>query len=195
MQILHSDFLFFFNDTATTEIYTLSLHDALPISRPSRRSNAAWGAALDDAAPVEYQDLVEALQPDEPMGDQQEGGALGGGQDVVHYRPFGGLVEVGGGLVQDQYREPGQHGTGQRETLALAARDPRALLSHGRVPSVGQAADPLQHPGSAGRRLQLGVAGVWAGQAQVLADGGVEQVGVLGGEADHAADIGGGVVA
>src|SRR2546430_10475046 len=25
---------FFFNDTATTEIYTLSLHDALPILRP-----------------------------------------------------------------------------------------------------------------------------------------------------------------
>src|SRR5256885_9091034 len=25
---------FFFNDTATTEIYTLSLHDALPISHP-----------------------------------------------------------------------------------------------------------------------------------------------------------------
>src|SRR3712207_7550266 len=29
---------FFFNDTATTEIYTLSLHDALPIWRPGRRS-------------------------------------------------------------------------------------------------------------------------------------------------------------
>src|SRR3712207_9357374 len=27
---------FFFNDTATTEIYTLSLHDALPISSSSR---------------------------------------------------------------------------------------------------------------------------------------------------------------
>src|ERR1022692_358077 len=26
---------FFFNDTATTEIYTLSLHDALPISKPT----------------------------------------------------------------------------------------------------------------------------------------------------------------
>src|SRR5215208_8542183 len=26
---------FFFNDTATTEIYTLSLHDALPIFRPA----------------------------------------------------------------------------------------------------------------------------------------------------------------
>src|SRR2546422_11570475 len=30
-------FFFFFNDTATTEIYTLSLHDALPISE-----QAAW---------------------------------------------------------------------------------------------------------------------------------------------------------
>src|SRR2546427_8651805 len=29
-------FFFFFNDTATTEIYTLSLHDALPISTAKR---------------------------------------------------------------------------------------------------------------------------------------------------------------
>src|SRR3712207_8110114 len=29
-------FFFFFNDTATTEIYTLSLHDALPIYRRGR---------------------------------------------------------------------------------------------------------------------------------------------------------------
>src|SRR3990172_7071431 len=38
--------LFFFNDTATTEIYSLSLHDALPISRspcPPRRGAAAGG--------------------------------------------------------------------------------------------------------------------------------------------------------
>src|SRR5438270_6447217 len=33
MTLLYSIFFFFFfNDTATTEIYTLSLHDALPIS-------------------------------------------------------------------------------------------------------------------------------------------------------------------
>src|SRR5256885_14548615 len=31
------DVFFFFNDTATTEIYTLSLHDALPISRARPR--------------------------------------------------------------------------------------------------------------------------------------------------------------
>src|SRR6266581_9669173 len=33
-------FFFFFNDTATTEIYTLSLHDALPISAAPRRRSA-----------------------------------------------------------------------------------------------------------------------------------------------------------
>src|SRR5260370_22935064 len=48
---------FFFNDTATTEIYTLSLHDALPISSgPGRspaepRTHRAPGPASRDAAP------------------------------------------------------------------------------------------------------------------------------------------------
>src|SRR5574341_1960660 len=45
-------FFFFFNDTATTEIYTLSLHDALPISRkPSRArwpGRCACGCAAQD---------------------------------------------------------------------------------------------------------------------------------------------------
>src|SRR2546426_11484892 len=36
MLLLSLFFFFFFNDTATTEIYTLSLHDALPISRRAR---------------------------------------------------------------------------------------------------------------------------------------------------------------
>src|SRR6478735_12737020 len=37
-------FKFFFNDTATTEIYTLSLHDALPIARASWRRRALSAA-------------------------------------------------------------------------------------------------------------------------------------------------------
>src|SRR5258708_31909844 len=36
-------FFFFFNDTATTEIYTLSLHDALPISPTSAR-RCSWAS-------------------------------------------------------------------------------------------------------------------------------------------------------
>src|SRR2546425_5547245 len=34
---------FFFNDTATTEIYTLSLHDALPISHAEQRHERRFG--------------------------------------------------------------------------------------------------------------------------------------------------------
>src|SRR6266481_9502698 len=39
MYTCSSFFFFFFNDTATTEIYTLSLHDALP----SSRTFPSWG--------------------------------------------------------------------------------------------------------------------------------------------------------
>src|SRR2546426_7556374 len=47
-------FFFFFNDTATTEIYTLSLHDALPISSSSssrrRRSSFVRGDCLPETS-------------------------------------------------------------------------------------------------------------------------------------------------
>src|SRR2546430_9040366 len=41
-------FLFFFNDTATTEIYTLSLHDALPIFLRDALSRLRQGLARND---------------------------------------------------------------------------------------------------------------------------------------------------
>src|SRR6266511_1031724 len=51
---LSAFFFFFFNDTATTEIYTLSLHDALPISRlggaPGQRHRALLGPRQGGAA-------------------------------------------------------------------------------------------------------------------------------------------------
>src|SRR5258708_38427817 len=55
---LYSFFFFFFNDTATTEIYTLSLHDALPIfpssccrsarRRPHPAGTRPWRCASGD---------------------------------------------------------------------------------------------------------------------------------------------------
>src|SRR5258708_18474670 len=41
----HCYVFFFFNDTATTEIYTLSLHDALPIYNIGQRRNAEQPSA------------------------------------------------------------------------------------------------------------------------------------------------------
>src|SRR5689334_23661452 len=42
--------IFFFNDPATAEIYTLSLHDALPISRSGRRGRPREGRSNTDDA-------------------------------------------------------------------------------------------------------------------------------------------------
>src|SRR5258707_15887419 len=52
--ILFIFFFFFFNDTATTEIYTLSLHDALPISLK--------GVAESEDQAIEHQTHVLSAQ-------------------------------------------------------------------------------------------------------------------------------------
>src|SRR5437899_6734308 len=64
---LSISYVFFFIDPATTEIYTLSLHDALPISwsaspscsprHSSRRSSPSWGATRSEEHTSELQSL------------------------------------------------------------------------------------------------------------------------------------------
>src|SRR6202022_5142994 len=57
---------FFFNDTATTEIYTLSLHDALPIS-PARARWSTWespapGSSRAPLTPARSEEHTSELQ-------------------------------------------------------------------------------------------------------------------------------------
>src|SRR6266496_1251129 len=69
-------FFFFFNETATTEIYTLSLHDALPISDDELRALALAGLRADLTALAGYR---HHLQP--PLACPVA--ALGGDRDAV----------------------------------------------------------------------------------------------------------------
>src|SRR3712207_7561533 len=62
---------FFFNDTATTEIYTLSLHDALPISEAGRLVGGGAGEVDDACVRLQRpggvglgQHLADAVQQD-----------------------------------------------------------------------------------------------------------------------------------
>src|SRR2546430_9378646 len=72
--------IFFFNDTATTEIYTLSLHDALPISsysdllpEPSTRYAEIIRLQAPDYHPaVETFDLAAALEHPETAPKRSE---------------------------------------------------------------------------------------------------------------------------
>src|SRR5712672_4630417 len=53
---------FFFNDTATTEIYTLSLHDALPISRPATPGTPSRRAASSPYSVARSEEHTSELQ-------------------------------------------------------------------------------------------------------------------------------------
>src|SRR5256885_10416054 len=60
---LKTFFLFFFNDTATTEIYTLSLHDALPISISRGRAASCIGAIARGCASCAPISMVQRSKP------------------------------------------------------------------------------------------------------------------------------------
>src|SRR5579863_266683 len=118
------------------------------------------------------------------MGNEQDGPAFGGPQQVGGERPAGGRVQVAGGLVKYQQPRAGQECPGQRQPLSLAAGHGRSAGADGGVPSPGQRGDPRQQPGAAGGGRQLLVGGLWPGQPQVVADGGGEQVRILRAAAD-----------
>src|SRR2546423_2630604 len=105
--LLHLFFLFiffFFNDTATTEIYTLSLHDALPISRASV-SLARMSPSFAEIAP-RYDTLRPLSSGDRQRLERMLGAAALSVDDLV--------VDVG-------------CGTG-RMTLPLAAMTPARVI-------------------------------------------------------------------
>src|SRR2546423_12029980 len=58
-----SSLFFFFNDTATTEIYTLSLHDALPIFLRARAVSAVRAAVFAHQEDPEEHELAAAGLP------------------------------------------------------------------------------------------------------------------------------------
>src|SRR2546425_10970589 len=56
---------FFFNDTATTEIYTLSLHDALPICSSGR--TASWPRPKSESCTGSDGGFTRPMSPSTPL--------------------------------------------------------------------------------------------------------------------------------
>ena len=124
------------------------------------------------------------------MRDQQHGPAAGGGEDVLD-QPLGGRrVEVRGRLVEHEHRRVREQGAREDDPLALAARELAALLADERVEAVRERRAPSPQIARGSERvLDLGVARAGTRQPDVLADRGREQVRVLAGDGDRAADV------
>src|SRR6266566_10160950 len=134
-------FFFFFNDTATTEIYTLSLHDALPIFDPAGQLVAAAFMRTEHRDGV-AQRLVDADHPGvcvlavEQGGDQPDrradgeeaddgvalceragqrpgrGPVVAAGVGPGFFEPSGGCLAGGGDADQADHRRPHRTKTG-----------------------------------------------------------------------------------
>ena len=124
------------------------------------------------------------------VGDDQDARAAvrQAGQAAQQIVRSGG-VEVRGRLVEDQEVGVGEEEAGDGDPLALPARDPRPGLADLGLEPLGQRVEPLAEADRGERRGDLGVAGAGAADRDVVAQGGREEVGVLGREADRGADV------
>ena len=137
------------------------------------------GALLDYIAVAQDQDDVgvadgrEAVRDDEARAVGHEG--VHGALDEL----LGAGVDVGGCLVQDQGRSVSQNGAGNGDELPLALAEVGALLVDHKVIAAGQGVDKVVASSGSGGGLYLGIGGVWAAIADVLANRAVEEPGVL----------------
>src|SRR3712207_8160576 len=90
--------LFFFNDTATTEIYTLSLHDALPISK--------LVGVISDTHGLLRPEAVEALKGSELI---VHAGDIGGPEIIEALRAIAPVVAVRGNKDRKSTRLNSSH--------------------------------------------------------------------------------------
>src|SRR6266508_4244464 len=137
-QLIETPF-FFFNDPATTEIYTLSLHDALPIS--ARRAGTASLGRSVSSVPIERLPGVHEVAPQGVAAIHSRGG-------VRRLRGAGAsLRRGGGGGVRHGRERPGPCRPADR----WVRRADRIHLPHARG-GVGHAQQLQGFPGHRGRR-------------------------------------------
>src|SRR5260221_6721106 len=81
LQLLQCHFLFFFNDTATTEIYTLSLHDALPICHQLVLIG-------NIAVAIQIAGDLDAFRSSHPQSEDRKSTRLNSSHTVISYAVF-----------------------------------------------------------------------------------------------------------
>ena len=144
-------------------------------------------AALDDPPGVEHEDLIGVADRREAVRDRDRGAPARELIQRLLDSALGLGVQRRGRLVEDQHRRVAKDRARDRDALLLAAREAVSALADRRVVALRQRGDQLVYLGRLRGLFDLLVARLRAGEAQVLADRGVEQVGLLGDEPTVAA--------
>src|SRR5436189_5067222 len=109
--MLSTTHTFFFNDTSSTVIYTLSLHDALPISRHPRS-----GYPGRDPGPARREAPAASARgagPDDPVAPERPEPLPEGARGASRHQSLGDLPDRVGPLRNDR-RYPPAHRPGPR---------------------------------------------------------------------------------
>ena len=136
-------------------------------------------ALLHSVAAVQHHDAVGIPDCGQPVGDDEGGASLHQTLQRLAHLAFVDCVQMGRGLVQDQYGSILQQGPGDGQPLALASGELHSPLPDHCVVPVGERGDEIMSVGLPGRLLHFLLAGFGPSQAYIVPDGGVEKVGVL----------------
>src|SRR5215467_4856281 len=150
--------------------------------KPVKRRVAAAGAdqvvvaaVFDQPAAINRNDAISAANGRQPVGDDENGAASRDPAHVVLDDPLAFVVQRARRLVEDQNSRIGDQRPGNRDTLALAARQVGAALAHDRVVSLRQLDDEIVRAGELRRGHNLMHPQGWIGERDIVADGSVEQ--------------------
>ena len=104
------------------------------------------GAALDDAAAVEHDDLVGPAHGREPVGDHDRRAPVQQAVERLLDQHLGRPVDVRGRLVEDQDARVGEQRAADRDQLALARGEAGAALAHGVLEALREARGDAVEP-------------------------------------------------
>ena len=115
----------------------------------------------------------------QPVRDHKRGAALAQMLDGDLHQPLRFGIECGGGFIQQDDRRVLDQRTRNSNTLALAARELRAMFAHGRIVAARKTHDEVMRIGGfcGGDDFILGRAGL--SERDIVADAGAEQIDIL----------------
>src|SRR5438876_1462456 len=168
---------------------TVLLVVQLPVAAPPGEQLRV-GAALDDLAALDHQDLIRAADGRQAMRDDEGGTASPQVAEPVLDRRLALRVETGRGLVEDQDPRVGENRPRDRDPLALAPGELHAPLAHDGVVALSETAHEVVAMGDTRRCLDLLPGRAGPRECDVLGDRAVEQEVVLQHDAELPAVLG-----